>query len=199
LELPGSPLRVNEITYELLRRDRRSATLFQHQKRGELMPLQGVFLEGWLAEAAPVELVIDGGEPIALLPPDTGSPGRWSLTTRLPASCCDGRVHHLLLRDASGASIDESLELVPFQLTPWAALQQFSSPPFPEPLGPLAAERYRSLSTWLHLADAYGVEPPSDLPLLQRIVAAPSNPALRLEAHQEEGPLGQATDRKPLS
>lgn len=199
LELPGSPLRVNEITYELLRRDRRSATLFQHQKRGELMPLQGVFLEGWLAEAAPVELVIDGGEPIALLPPDSDSPGRWSFTTRLPVSCCDGRVHHLLLRDASGASIDESLELVPFQLTPWAALQQFSSPPFPEPLGPLAAERYRSLSTWLHLADAYGVEPPSDLPLLQRIVAAPSNPALRLEARQEEGPLGQATDRKPLT
>ena len=199
LELPGSPLRVNEITYELLRRDQRSATLFQHQKRGELMPLQGVFLEGWLAEAAPVELVIDGGEPIALLPPDSGSLGRWSFSTRLPVSCCDGRVHHLLLREASGASIDESLELVPFQLTPWAALQQFSSPPFPEPLGPLAAERYRSLSTWLHLADAYGVEPPSDLPLLQRIVAAPSNPALRLEAHQEEGPLGQAIDREPLT
>ena len=199
LELPGSPLRVNEITYELLRRDHRSATLFQHQKRGELMPLQGVFLEGWLAEAAPVELVIDGGEPIALLPPDSGSPGRWSFSTRLPVSCCDGRVHHLLLREASGASIDESLELVPFQLTPWAALQQFSSPPFPEPLGPLAAERYRSLTTWLHLADAYGVEPPSDLPLLQRILAAPSNPALRLEARQEEGPLGQAIDRKPLT
>ena len=199
LELPGSPLRVNEITYELLRRDHRSATLSQHKKRGELMPLQGVFLKGWLADPAPVELVIDGGEPIALLPPDSDSPGRWSFTTRLPLSCCDGRVHHLLLREASGASFDESLELVPFQLTPWAALQQFSSPPFPEPLGPLAAERYRSLSTWLHLADAYGVEPPSDLPLLQRILAAPSNPALRLEAHQEEGPLGQAIDRKPLT
>jgi GT2 family glycosyltransferase len=198
-ELPGSPLRVNEITYELLRRDQRSATLFQQQKRGELMPLQGVFLEGWLADPAPAELVIDGGEPIALLPPDTDSPDRWSFTTRLPVSCCDGRVHHLLLREASGASIDESLELVPFQLTPWAALQQFSSPPFPEPLGPLAAERYRSLTTWLRLADAHGVEPPSDLPLLQRILAAPSNPSLRLEAHQEEGPLGQAINRKPLT
>jgi GT2 family glycosyltransferase len=199
LELPGSPVRVNEITYELLRRDHRSATLFQQPKRGELTPLQGVFLEGWLAEPAPVELVIDGGEPIVLPPPDSDSPGRWSFTTRLPASCCDGRVHHLLLRDSSGASIDESLELVPFQLTPWAALQQFSSPPFPEPLGPLAAERYRSLTTWLHLADAHGLETPSDLPLLQRILAAPSNPALRLEDHQEEGPLGQAIERKPLT
>jgi GT2 family glycosyltransferase len=199
LELPGSPLRLSETSYELLLRDHRTAEVLQNQKPGELLPLQGVFLEGWLVDPEPLELVIDGGQPIAILPPDSAPSGRWNFGTRLPLSCCDGRVHHLLLRDAKGTTIDESLELVPFQLTPWAALQQFTSPPFPEPLGPLAAERYRSLITWLQLADAHGVEPPPDMPLLQRLLAAPSTPALRLEDHQEEGPLGQAMERQPLA
>jgi hypothetical protein len=165
LELPGSPLRLSENSYELLLRDHRTAEVLQSQKPGELLPLKGVFLEGWLVDPEPLELVIDGGQPIAILPPDSAPSGRWNFGIRLPISCCDGRVHHLLLRDDKGTTIDESLELVPFQLTPWAALQQYTSPPFPEPLGPLAAERYRSLITWLQLADAHGVEPPPDMPL----------------------------------
>ena len=58
-----------------------------------------------------------------------------------PSSCpcpplCDGAVHHLQLETASRRALDQRFELVPFQLTPWAALLRARPPPLSRPALP---------------------------------------------------------------
>jgi GT2 family glycosyltransferase len=119
----------------------------------------------------------------------------------LPAALCDGGAHLLQLETNSGEPIDERLELLPFQLTPWPALLEHSSAPFPDQLSPLARERQRSLLAWLHRADCSGQPLPPQLPLWQRLLSLPlrrDGEGLALPVGCEPGPDGNPVPRQPL-
>ena len=198
LELPGSPLRIDAERYQMLRQLCRTGL----GRDACLGPVHGPLLAGWAIGSGPYQLRIDGADPISIPTPDPLPKHEWPLQLRLPASCCDGSVHHFQL-EKDGSPIDESFDLVPAQLTPWSALQVHGRPPFPDHLGPLAREHHRSLTTWLQWADADGTPLPPDLPLLQRLLSHPIRldrdiDGLALPPGTEPGPAGDAVPRQPL-
>jgi GT2 family glycosyltransferase len=202
-ELPGSPLRLDAERYQLLRQLCRTGL----GRDACLGPVRGAFLAGWATGRSPYRLKIDDREPIAIDAPEPLPPHEWPLQVRLPVEVCDGCVHHFQLEQQNGArqwiQLDESLDLVPAQLTPWPALLAHARPPFPDHIGPLAREHQRSLSTWLHWADAEGLQIPSDLPLLQRLLSHPvrldqDESGQALPPDHEPGPDGSAVPRQPL-
>jgi GT2 family glycosyltransferase len=203
LELPGSPLRLDAELYQLLSQLCRTGL----GRDACLGPVRGPYLAGWAIGAGPYRLVIDGTEPLMIEPPDPMPPYEWPLNLRLPAERCDGAVHHFSLEqqapDREWIRLDESLDLVPVQLTPWPALLAHARPPFPNHLSPLAREHQRSLNTWLNWADADGTPLPPDLPLLQRLLSHPVRldqdaGGLALPPGHEPGPDGSAVSRRPL-
>jgi GT2 family glycosyltransferase len=199
IELPGSPLRLDAERYQLLRQLCRTGL----GREACLGPVRGPYLAGWAIGAGPYRLRIDGGEPIPIQPPSPLPAHEWPLQLELPRQHCDGAIHHFQLENANGEPLDQSLDLVPQQLTPWPALLQHSRPPFPDHLAPLAREHHRSLTTWLQWADADGTPLPQDLPLLQRLLSHPLRldqdaAGLALPSGQEPGPQGDAQIRQPL-
>ena len=202
-EIPGSPLRLDAERYNQLRRLCRTGL----DREACLGPVRGVQLAGWATGAGPYRLRIDGGEPLSIPPPTPTPAHEWPLQFSLPSHCCDGAVHHFALEqgqiDGEWHTLDESLDLVPHQLTPWPALLAHSRPPFPDQLAPLAREHQRSLHTWLHWADADGTALPPDLPLLQRLISHPvrldqDDAGLALPPGHEPGPDGSAVPRAQL-
>jgi O-antigen biosynthesis protein len=198
LELAGSPLRLDGERYAELRELCRLGL----GRRARLAGLQGQQLRGWASGASPLQLRLDGGAaPLPVLPPDPLPSGEWPFQLELPASVCDGAVHHLQLETESGEPIHERLELVPFQLTPWPALLQHGQAPFPDHLSPLARERQRSLLLWLEQADRGGQPLPAQLPLWQRLLSQPlrrDGEGSALPEGCEPGPDGAPVPRVPL-
>jgi GT2 family glycosyltransferase len=196
-ELPGSPLRLDAGGYQVLRQLCRTGL----GRKASIAGLQGCQLLGWAVGTEPLQLRIDGGEPQPIAPPDPLPAEEWPFQISLPSRVCDGAIHHLALLDHEGSCVVESLELLPHQLTPWPALLEHSSPPFPDHLSPLAREHYRSLHTWLSWADADGTPLPVDLPLLQRLLSHPvrlDGQARPLPPGCEPGPDGSPVPRTPL-
>ena len=113
--------------------------------------MRGAQLAGWATGAGPYRLRIDGGEPLSIPPPTPTPAHEWPLQFSLPSHCCDGAVHHFALEkgpaDGEWHTLDESLDLVPHQLTPWPALLAHSRPPFPDQLAPLAREGFLYVQT----------------------------------------------------
>lgn len=189
VELPGSPLRLDDARYRALEQLGRRAA----GRSVRLDALSGPFVVGWAPPGQELELRLDGvpaGRASAR--PD----GQFHLP--LPAASCDGRPHHLAIHDGEGVLRAESLEITPFQLTPWSALQDHGRPPFPDQLNPLAREHLRSLTTWLHWADTHGTPLPADLPLLQRLLSGPISPPANAAPGEEAGPQGVPVARQPI-
>lgn len=196
-ELAGSPLRLDADTYAQIAHQRQHGPA----REGALTALQAPQLQGWGRGPEPLVLRLDGTTTLPIAPPEALPEGPWPFQTLLPAVLADGRLHHLQLETADGQVLDQRFDLLPFHLTPWAALQEHARPPFPDELSPLARERYRSLRTWLAWADADGTPLPADLPRLQRLLerplprtAGPPAPA----GHNEPGPDGSPVPRPPL-
>ena len=196
-ELAGSPLRLDAERYATLQELCRIGL----GRRARLSGLEGLQVRGWATGTAPLQLRIDGGPAQTICPPDTLPPGEWPFELALPTELCDAGLHHLQLETEAGEPIDERLELVPFQLTPWPALLEHSRPPFPDHLSPLARERHRSLQAWLQLADR-GICPlPAQLPLWQRLLSQPlrrDGEGQALPPGCEPGPDGAPQPRPPL-
>jgi GT2 family glycosyltransferase len=196
-ELAGSPLRLNAVTYEQIAHQRQHGPA----RDGAFTQLRAHQIHGWASGSEPLLLRLDGANTLPIEPPDPLPEGPWPFGQLLPASLCDGDVHHLQLETTAGQVLDQRFELLPFHLTPWAALQQHARPPFPDQLSPLAREHYRSLRTWLRWAEAHGTPLPPDLPLLQRLL---EQPLLRSEGpptpvgEHEPGPDGSPVPRQPL-
>ncbi|WP_286195450.1 glycosyltransferase [Synechococcus sp. CCAP 1479/9] len=196
-ELPGSPLRLDAGTHGRIEHQRRHGPI----REGALTQLQMPLVHGWGRGAEPLQLRLDGGTCLPIAPPEPLPEGPWPFQLLLPAALADGAVHHLQLETAAGLVLDQRFELLPFHLTPWAALQRHARPPFPDELSPLARERYRSLRTWLAWADSGGTPLPPDLPLLQRLLEQPlprTEGAPVAVGPSEPGPDGIATVRQPL-
>lgn len=162
VELSGSPQRLNPERYRRLEQLQRSGS---HGPTGGLLGLEGSQVYGWGEPGSDLHLRIDGRPGLQL-----HSDPRGQLHAALPAESCDGRPHHLELRNSRGQSLDERIVFTPFQLTPWPALLEHGPPPFPDHLHPLVVEQHRSLSTWLHWADLGEIPLPNDLPQLHRLV-----------------------------
>jgi GT2 family glycosyltransferase len=199
VELPGSPLRIDAQRYQVLRQLCRTGL----GRDACLGTVYGSLMAGWAIGGGPYQLRIDGGEPMAISPPEPMPQHEWPLQLRLPNGYCDGRIHHFQL-EKDGKQIDESFDLVAAQLTPWGALQAHGRPPFPGHLAPLALEHHRSLTTWLHWADADRTPLPVNLPLLQRLLSQPvrldrDKKGLALPPASEPGPHGAAEQRQPLT
>ena len=196
-ELAGSPLRLDAATYEQIARQRTQERVLA----GGLSALLPPRLQGWGHGAETLQLRLDGTVRLSVTPPDPLPDGPWRFEALLPDDLCDGGVHHLQLETVSGQVLDQRYDLVPFQLTPWAALQQHARPPFPDELSPLARERYRSLRTWLAWAETHGTPLPPDLPLLQRLLEQPlhrSEGSPPPAGPSEPGPDGSPVLRRPL-
>ena len=193
-ELPGSPVRLDAERHEVLQQICRGGS----RGRARLGPLEGSFATGWALGGDPLLLRIDHGEALTIQPPQPAPGLDWAFRLPLPTDVCDGNAHHLQLENAAGERLDESFQLVPFQLTPWGALQEHGRPPFPDQLSPLAREHYRSLHTWLSWADADDTPLPADLPLLQRLLSGPAELGGDCTACSEPGPDGSAVPRQPL-
>lgn len=198
-ELPGSPLRLDAEAYARLVELCRIGL----GRPARLTGLDGPHVRGWATGAQDLQLRVDGGEPLPIPPPDPLPAGEWPFQLPLPVQCWDGHHHHLLLETTAGEVVDERLEIVPFQLTPWPALLEHSRPPFPDHLSPLAAERQRSLQAWLDRADRHGIPLPAQLPLWQRLLSQPLRrdgavgPQALPDGH-EPGPDGNPVPRAPL-
>ncbi len=193
-ELPGSPVHLDAERHEVLQQICRGGS----RGRARLGPLEGTVATGWALGADPLQLRVDHGEPLPIPPPQPPPGLEWAFRLPLPAAACDGNAHHLQLENAAGERLDERFELVPFQLTPWGALQEHGRPPFPDQLSPLAREHYRSLHTWLSWGDADGTPLPADLPLLQRLLSGPAERGGDPSSGTEPGPDGSAVPRQPL-
>lgn len=197
-ELAGSPLRLDSESHALLQELCRIGL----GRPARLTGLSGHQLCGWASGSAPLQLRIDGGDsPLPLSTPDPLPRSEWPIQLDLPTAVCDGCVHHLQLETADGEVIDERLDLVPFQLTPWPALLQHGQAPFPDQLSPLARERQRSLLTWLHQADQSGQSLPAQLPLWQRLLSQPlrrDGEGTALPPGTEPGADGSPKPRQPL-
>ncbi len=188
VELSGSPLRLDDQRYRLLEQlCRRSGAEVR------LDPLHGPFLVGWAPPGRELEARLDG-ESLGFL--SANSYGQ--LQAPLPPESCDGQPHHFSLHDSDGNLRAESLEITPFQLTPWASLHAHGQAPFPDQLSPLAREHHRSLTTWLHWSDSDGTPLPADLPLLQRLLSGPIDPPANAGAGEEAGPHGSPICRQPI-
>ena len=162
VELSGSPQRLNQERYRRLEQLQR---LQPGRPVGGLHGLEGPLVYGWAEPASELELLVDGQPCLQLRSDNQGQ-----IHGVLPTDSCDGRPHHLELRDDRGHSLDERIVFTPFQLTPWAALLEHGPPPFPDHLHPVVLEQHRSLTTWLHWADQGEVALPADLPRLHRLV-----------------------------
>ncbi|KAF0652689.1 glycosyltransferase [Cyanobium sp. Copco_Reservoir_LC18] len=191
VELAGSPMRLDAATYAQIDRQRQQGPL----RDGALTRLEAPLLHGWGRGPEPLVLRLDGATTLPITPPAPLPEGPWPFQQLLPTALSDGAVHHLQLETAAGQVLDQRFELLPFHLTPWAALQQHARPPFPDEFAPLARERYRSLRTWLAWADAHGTPLPADLPLLQRLL---EHPLPSGTSDQEPGSDGGAVPRQPL-
>jgi len=181
-DLPGSPLRLDPSRYQLLER-------LCHRGLGSpygLHALEGPWIHGWAEPYAELVLWLDG-QPLG--PVDLRPDGRFHQP--LPASACDGRLHHIALRTSSAELLCERLEITPFQLTPWAALLEHGQPPLPHGFDPLARERHRCLVTALEWADQGRRPLPADLPRLQRLLQGP------LEVPAFDPPLRVPTSAEP--
>lgn len=183
-DLPGSPLRLDPARYQQLE-------MLCQGDMGDacgMNPLAGPFVHGWSAPTADVVLWIDG-KPLARLKPDQD--GRFHHP--LPTSACDGRLHHIALRNSAEELLCEKLEITPFQITPWEALLEHGQPPLPHSFAPMARERHRSLLTALEWADQ-GLRPlPTELPMLQRLLDGP------LEIASFDSTLRLPTSDAPLA
>lgn len=197
-ELAGSPLRLHGESYAELQELCRLGL----GRRARLSGLEGHQLRGWGSGSTPLQLRLDNGAAVLpIAPPEPLPQGEWPFQQELPASLCDGAVHLMQLETQAGETIDERLELVPYQLTPWAALLEHSSPPFPDHLAPLARERHRSLLVWLDQSDRSGQPLPAQLPLWQRLVSQPlrrDGQGRSLPEGSEPGPDGAPLPRQPL-
>ncbi|WP_254216667.1 glycosyltransferase [Synechococcus sp. CCY 9618] len=197
LELAGSPLRLDAATYGQIAHQRQYGPILD----GGLTQLRATSLQGWGRGAEALQLRLDGAVRLSVVPPEPLPEGPWPFEAVLPTDLCDGDVHHLQLETVPGRVLDQRYELVPFHLTPWAALQEHGRPPFPDQLSPLAREHYRSLRTWLAWADADGTPLPADLPLLQRLLEQPlrrSEGSPAPAGDDEPGPGGVRGPRQPL-
>jgi len=196
-ELSGSPLRLDSEGYATLQ-DLCRTGLGHHAR---LTGLEGARLVGWGSGATPLQLRIDGQEPLPIPLPDPLPRGEWPFQLTIPGHFCDGAIHHLQLETEPGERIDERLEWVPFQLTPWPALLDHGQAPFPDQLSPLAREHQRSLLAWLDQADRSGHPLPTQLPLWQRLLSQPlrrDGEGLALPEGCEPGPSGEPLPRQPL-
>ncbi|MFO0016279.1 MAG: glycosyltransferase [Synechococcaceae cyanobacterium] len=198
-ELAGSPLRLGGEGYTTLQELCRSG--LGHSAR--LIGLDRHLVIGWGYGQQALRLRYDGGEPLAVPLPEAEaeSEGAWPFELALPAALCDGAIHHLQLETEAGELIDERLELLPFQLTPWPALLEHSQVPFPDQLSPLARERQRSLLSWLDRADRTGQPLPAQLPLWQRLLSQPlrrDGAGRAMPEGCEPGPDGDPQPRQPL-
>ncbi len=190
-ELAGSPMRLDAGTYGQIDQQRQHGPI----REGAFTRLEAPLLHGWGRGPEPLQLRLDGRTSLPITPPEPLPEGPWPFQQQLPTGLTDGTIHHLQLETGAGQVLDQRFELLPFHLTPWAALQQHARPPFPDELAPLARERYRSLRTWLAWADAHGTPLPPDLPLLQRLL---EHPLPSRAGDQEPGPDGGAVPRQPL-
>ena len=86
-ELPGSPLRLDAERYQLLRQLCRTGL----GRDACLGPVRGPFLAGWAIGAGPYQLRIDGGEPLALHPPEPLPSHEWPLNLPLPRSAATAK------------------------------------------------------------------------------------------------------------
>ncbi|SBO44338.1 glycosyltransferase [Cyanobium sp. NIES-981] len=198
-ELPGSPLRLDAEAYARLNELCRLGL----GRPACLAGLEGLDVRGWASGSEQLQLRIDRGAPLPITPPEPLPAGEWPFQIPLAASLCDGNLHHLALETTAGELVDERLEILPFQLTPWSVLLEHSRPPFPDHLSPLAAERLRSLQAWLDRADREALPLPAQLPLWQRLLSQPlrrdgSAGPQALPAGHEPGPDGNPVAREPL-
>lgn len=197
-ELPGSPLRLDGERYAELQELCRLGL----GRRARLVGLEGHQLRGWASGPTPLQVRIDdGSNALAIAAPDPVPAGEWPFQLPLPAPICDGAAHHIQLETSDSEPIDERLELVPFQLTPWAALLEHGQFPFPDQLSPLARERQRSLLLWLEQSDRSGQPLPPQLPLWQRLLSQPlrrDGEGRALPPGTEPGPDGAPQPRPPL-
>ncbi|MFZ0408881.1 MAG: glycosyltransferase [Cyanobium sp.] len=196
-ELSGSPLRLGSEGYATLQDLCRTG--LGHVAR--LTGLEGHQLAGWSSGNVPLQVRIDAGEALPIPVPDPLPSGEWPFQLTLPVDRCDGGIHHFQLETEDGERIDERIELLPFQLTPWPALLEHSQAPFPDQLSPLARERQRSLLAWLELADRSGQPLPAQLPLWQRLLSQPlrrDGEGRALPDGTEPGPDGEPQPRQPL-
>ena len=197
VELPGSPLRLDAERYARLQ----DLCRLGLGRRARLEGVAGYQIRGWASGATPLQVRVDAIARLPIEAPDPLPVGEWPFQLDLPRELCDGAVHHLALETSEGEAIDERLELLPFQLTPWAALLEHGQAPFPDQLSPLARERQRSLLAWLNQADRCGQALPAQLPLWQRLLSQPlrrDGQGLALPADAEPGPDGAPVPRQPL-
>ncbi len=196
-ELAGSPMRLDAATYGQIDQQRQHGPI----REGAFTRLEAPLLHGWGRGPEPLLLRLDGRTTLPITPPEPLPEEPWPFQLLLPTALTDGSLHHLQLETSAGQVLDQRFELMPFHLTPWAALQQHARPPFPDELSPLARERYRSLRTWLAWSDSDGTPLPPDLPLLQRLLEHPlprsegGPPAVMVS---EPGPDGGAVPRQSL-
>ncbi len=196
-ELCGSPLRLGPEGYATLQELCRTGL----GHRARLVGLDGHRLSGWASGELPLQLRLDGGDVLPIPLPEPSPSGAWPFQLALPPHLCDGGIHHLQLETEDGERIEERIELVPFQLTPWPALLEHSQAPFPDQLSPLARERQRSLLAWLDHADRSGEPLPAQLPLWQRLLSQPlrrDGEGRLLPDGTEPGPDGEPQPRQPL-
>jgi GT2 family glycosyltransferase/glycosyltransferase involved in cell wall biosynthesis len=197
VELPGSPLRLDAERYARLK----DLCLLGLGRRARLGGVTSHQIRGWASGSTPLQVRIDDTVRLPVVAPDPLPMGEWPFQLDLPRELCDGALHHLLLETEEEEAIDERLELLPFLLTPWAALLQHGQAPFPDQLSPLARERQRSLLTWIHQADRTGQPLPAQLPLWQRLLSQPlrrDGEGTALPPGCEPGPQGAPVPRQPL-
>lgn len=121
---------------------------------------------------------VDGKELRSLLRSNT--PGLERNIRVIVDDYLDGDVHFIELRDASGLRVlARDVQLFPFTLTPWDALQKHSNAPFPDHLAHASHRRYQALLDQLSLLEKEVVldNPTTDtvrhlatLPYLHRIL-----------------------------
>jgi len=127
-ELPGSPVRLDAERHEVLQQICRGGS----HGRARLGPLEGTVATGWALGAEPVQLRVDHGDPLTIEPPQPPPASIGPSVCRCPPTSAMATPITSSSKTAAGERLDESFELVPFQLTPWGALQEHGRPPFPD-------------------------------------------------------------------
>lgn len=113
---------------------------------------------GWLSEPdMRVELLVDGKlAATSRSAKDLHDADKFRFTITLPLQLMDGCPHYLEVKvRPCGKLLSEWAEILPFQLTPWDALQKYAANPLPSKLAPAAAYRYDSMrASLLALSEA---------------------------------------------